>query len=139
MALRYRASDIALMTNGEVEVAVDAHGRTRHMFSDSGARSYPHYFDPDQLYDLGTDRWEQQNRAGDAAVSNRLARMQAALQAHQATFDHPFARDADPFQRSEAFRDLAKAREEQAKGRNWWHNDFHWPQPPPAAAKPKRP
>ena len=51
---------------------------------------FPAYFDPDQLYDLEADPWEQQNLAGDPRCAEIVARMQDTLRRELTRLPHTF-------------------------------------------------
>ena len=51
---------------------------------------YPHYWQPDQLYDRQADPEERVNLAADPAYAEVLAEHQRILAGHLATFPHPF-------------------------------------------------
>jgi arylsulfatase A-like enzyme len=127
IALRFKPGAIARMSDAGATVALDAHGRPRHLFSDLAVRYFPHYFDPDQLYDLSVDRWEQHSLAAEAGAADRLRRMRRLLEHHLASFEHPYPLNGQPFTETAAYRALADRRVDRASNKRWWHNDFHWP------------
>ncbi|MEO1236390.1 MAG: sulfatase-like hydrolase/transferase [Planctomycetota bacterium] len=53
-------------------------------------RKHPHYFDPDQLYDLQADPDEQRNLADDPAHAETLERLRARLDAYVRSTPYPF-------------------------------------------------
>ncbi len=53
-------------------------------------KDFPGYFDPDQLYDLKHDPYEQKNLAEDPACAERLAEMKALLSRHLQDLSHTF-------------------------------------------------
>lgn len=57
---------------------------------------FPDYFDTDQLYNLGTDPFEQDNLAGDPKASDTLVEMKALLEAHLSSQSHPFGEFSRP-------------------------------------------
>ena len=69
-------------------------------------RFYPHYFEPDQLYDLEKDPGEQNNLAVDPAHTETLADMRARLQKYTARSARPFDSAYDDFLTSDAYRSL---------------------------------
>jgi arylsulfatase A-like enzyme len=87
---------------------------------------YPHYFAPDQLYDLENDPEEKVNLVGEPAHASVLAEMRERLGKYLSTFDAPFDLEAvDPFLLSEAYAQRAA----RMGGRFleevelWWEND----------------
>jgi len=51
---------------------------------------FPHYFDPDQLYDLEADPCEQNNLAGDPACAPILADLKEKLRKKLRGLPHSF-------------------------------------------------
>lgn len=88
--------------------------------------AYPHYFDPDQLYDLESDPYERRNLAGDEQFAPVLAEMRARLCKYLDTFDRPFPLDdLHGFYASERFQELrAKVAERVARERDPWCQDM---------------
>lgn len=75
-------------------VSWDGNQNTPHNVSKGvvmdGDREYPGYFDPDQLYDLKNDPFEQNNLAHDPAYAETLAKMKKLLSSYLADLPHPF-------------------------------------------------
>lgn len=68
---------------------------------------FPHYFEPDQLYDLEKDPQEQTNLAADPKFAGVLAEMRERLRIHLNTMESPFPLDnPDPFFASARFETL---------------------------------
>lgn len=103
IACRYTTREIAAMQTGQVD---SAYAWVRGTGGEYAMHLYPHYFDPDQLYDLDHDPREQHNLAADPACRSVLAEMRGRLARYLERFAHPFPLDADPFQHSAAFRRL---------------------------------
>ena len=59
-------------------MAIDHVARYKGSFGDMNARNRPHYFDPDQLYDLEIDPYCRTNLAGDPAHIETLATLRPA-------------------------------------------------------------
>ena len=53
-----------------------------HDAEQGAIRSFPHYHDPDQLYELVSDPGEQTNLAGDPRYAETLASMQTLMQSY---------------------------------------------------------
>ena len=67
---------------------------------------YPHFFEPDQLYDLENDPFETANLARDEGHAPVLAEMKARLKKYLGMFVAPFPLDrVDPFMESKTYRD----------------------------------
>jgi arylsulfatase A-like enzyme len=116
------------MKNGEVKVALDHMESTRQSHSSIALSCFPHYFDPDQLYDLGSDPYEQHNLADAPAYANVLADLRDTLKSELETFRHPYDLSVPEFMESERFAELVEARQEIGAGRvGWWDQSFKWP------------
>lgn len=78
----------------------------------------PHYFEPDQLYDLDNDPCEQHNLAADPGHAETLRDMRGRLRAHLDKLGIPFPlEDINPFYHSEPFARLVeKTRDALRKG-----------------------
>lgn len=82
---------------------------------------YPHYFDPDQLYDLENDPAEQHNLAGDPAYAEVLSGMKARLREQLERFAHPFPEEPDPYLQTPGFEKQAKAfNQRDLSDAPWW-------------------
>ena len=64
---------------------------------------YPGYFDPDQLYDLESDLYEQVNLYPSMEGSEVVEALKAALGSHLKSFGHPFSLDPVPFMQSKEY------------------------------------
>jgi hypothetical protein len=53
-------------------------------------KDFPGYFDPDQLYNLKNDPYEQSNLASDPAFTDRLHEMKCMLSRHLQGLPHTF-------------------------------------------------
>ena len=93
------------MKRGEVEQAYSMSGKPN---ADYPMHHYPHYFEPDQLYDLEADPGEQSNVAGEGRHADVLADMQTRLRRYLDRFERPFDLSVDPFLTSEAYRALVR-------------------------------
>jgi arylsulfatase A-like enzyme len=60
------------------------------------AGTFPHYFDPDQLYDLASDVFEQHNVIADPSNAAVLNRMRALLKQELGKLPHSFGEFAPP-------------------------------------------
>ncbi|RMG53902.1 MAG: hypothetical protein D6722_29765, partial [Bacteroidetes bacterium] len=96
--------------------------------------AYPGYFDPDQLYDLETDPYQQENRYGDPELIPVQARLRQALQAQLARFDHPYPLTDTAFFYTPAYEEMkARTRAIGTTYIGWWkrdHRDKMWPPEP---------
>ncbi len=77
IAFRYTGEQIERMKSGGVKQALGTMG-IQHDFK-VGVYHQPHWYDPDQLFDLENDPLEQNNFADDPAFAKELGIMQAKL------------------------------------------------------------
>lgn len=119
------------MKNGQAKMAMDYTGNERGLHSDIAIRYMPNYFDPDQLYDLETDPWEQNNLASRPEQKERVERMRNKLVAYSQPFDRPFDATLDPFLHSEEYRKLVARRRARCAKKKWWNEDFAFPETAP--------
>lgn len=110
IALRPPRRLVEQMKNGEVDMAYDHLGRQGGTLA---ARRYPHYWEPDQLFDLESDPEEQNNLAGRAEYADVLRQMKERLRRYLETFDGPFdLGEPDEFLTGERYRELTRRNEE---------------------------
>ena len=102
IAFRYTTEQIEEMQSGEVKQPLGTMGNL-HDFK-VGVYHQPHWYDPDQLFDLENDPLEQNNLVDDPAYAPQLKTMQAKLKIYLDRFDHPFDLAVHPFCKSEEFR-----------------------------------
>jgi arylsulfatase A-like enzyme len=107
IAFRYPDRLIEEMKSGETDVAYDMAGRTGSILQ---IRRYPHYWDPDQLYDLEADPEEQNNLACDEEYAEVLEDMRERLRGYLELFDRPFdLSEPDEFVFSDKYEELKEA------------------------------
>ena len=106
IAYRPTPEQVNAMKSGHVSQAYNHSGRPR---AQTAMRNYPHYFAPDQLYDLENDPGEQVNLATGPEYAQRLAEMQALLITYLDRFEHAFPLEVDPFLTSKAYQELVEA------------------------------
>ncbi len=104
LAFRHTPEQIAAMKNGEVDTALQMSGKAGGNFT---MHMHPHYFEPDQLYDLENDPEEKKNLADDPKYADVLKDMKSRLQGYTEEFSEPFDVDkVDPFVKSGKYREL---------------------------------
>ncbi len=108
IAVRYPEAVIAGLEEGRTEYAPNHLDTHKQAHSQIAIEHYPGYFDPDQLYDLRTDPYEQTNLAAGPAHEETLAALQDRLRGQLATFEHPYDMAAIPFLHSEEYRAMAE-------------------------------
>ncbi|MFW5870467.1 MAG: sulfatase, partial [Candidatus Sumerlaeota bacterium] len=106
IALRHTPEQIEHMKNNPEGNAMSMSGK---FGPDYPMHKHPHYFDPDQLYDLQADPDERVNLAENSEYAEVLADMKARLQEYLDTFPEPFDLDhIDPFVKTNAYRRLVE-------------------------------
>jgi hypothetical protein len=89
--------------------------------------AYPHYFDPDQLYDTEADPDAQHNLADDPAYAEVLERMKSRLQRYLDTFKHPFDLEVPAFMKTARYRELCdETRKIGTDYLSWWPKERWW-------------
>ncbi len=106
IAFRYTDEQIEKMENGEVKRILGTMGNL-HDFQ-VGVYHQPHWYAPDQLFNLENDPHEQNNLANDPAYAEQLKIMQAKLKTYLDRFDHPFDLTIHPFCKTDAFQKMVK-------------------------------
>lgn len=61
-----------------------------HDAEQGAVKAYPHYYDPDQLYDIGKDPKEQVNLFGETAYQQKIEALQSLLQSYLITLPGQF-------------------------------------------------
>ena len=89
IALRYPQKLISDMEQGILHEAPNHINQRLQGQMNVAIESYPAYFDPDQLFDISADPYEQINLAGNPAYSKVLGDMRHRLQKILSTFEHP--------------------------------------------------
>lgn len=103
IAFRYPEAILELMKNGGLDYAPNYVNVRKSGQPIISIRFYPSYFDADQLFDLKSDPYEQENLAYDPAFADKVAELQEVLKQHLASFAHPFDLSVDPFVRSDQY------------------------------------
>jgi arylsulfatase A-like enzyme len=125
IAFRLPKEKLEDMKTGKVDVAYNFIARKGGYLS---AKRYPHYYEPDQLYNIKKDYEEQNNLAYKDEYAEKLEEMKAFLKEYLATFDHPFAlNDVDEFYFTDKYKELCeKAKEENALEQyHWYQNECY--------------
>ena len=131
VAFRYPKSTVEKMEQGIIDYAPNYLNSQRQAHSNIAIEHYPHYFDPDQLYDLEKDPYEQHNIADNPEYRKAMQRMKNEMQRILATFEHPFNLEDKAFMQTEKYRKLAQ--KTRSTGTDWieWlerdHGKIAWP------------
>lgn len=131
IAFRPPQDVIRQMQNGEIDYAVNILNIPYEACSQIAMEKYPGYFDQDQLYDLESDPYEQNNLADDPAYKEVLTNMQEELKIYLETFNNPFRLEEISFMKTYHYKELI--RKSRALGTDWidWlerdHGTIIWP------------
>ena len=127
IALRYPQRLLDAMESGELDEAPNHINQRMQGQMNVAIEAYPHYFDPDQLFDTQSDPDAQRNLADDPAYADVLAGMKSRLQRYLDTFEHRFDLEVPDFMRSERYRELCdETREISTDYLEWWPKDHWW-------------
>lgn len=131
IAYRPSAAVVEQMKSGKKSGAFNYLDRKKQGHSQVAMMHFPGYFDQDQLYDLGTDPFEQKNLAGDPAYAVVLADLKGKLQAKLDTFPIRVSLERIPYLDSAEFQ--KQCAEQKALGTDFveWlttdHPKIEWP------------
>lgn len=117
VAYRIPEEFIEKMESGEVDFAIDNPGGRRgyaNGFGNLNLPFKPHFFDPEQLYDLEKDPFERNNVAEDPAYADQLKELKDELFQITATFKRPFPKEAPAFMTTEKYAQLVEKRKKMA-------------------------
>jgi len=129
IAWRQPTSIIERMRTGEMDTLCTHFGRplppdlVQPSLLTASLLCYPHYFDPDQLYDLENDPYERNNLAGDSEFAPVLRDMRARLRKYLDTFARPFPLDdINGFYNSQRYEELKdKIRRKVEREKDLWY------------------
>lgn len=131
IALRFPEPLIEKMEKGELEYAPNYLDTHKQGHSQIAIQAYPHYFDPDQLYDLENDPYELKNLAENPEYEEILKRLKSELAKKLATFGHPFNLNEQPFLKTQRFIKMADKTRAIGTGHIGWikrdHGKIVWP------------
>lgn len=132
IAFRLPDNVLEQMKSGETEYAPNYLNTFKQAHSHIAMKYQPHYFDPEQLYDLESDPYEMNNLAYNPEYQDVLQIMKDSLKVILETFDHPFDLAVPEFMTSDAYQKMAERTREIGVGHiEWWTRDhgenFQWP------------
>lgn len=103
IATRYSDSFVEQIKQGDAKPGIGT------PFDKLNAQFLPGYFEPDQLYDLATDPFEQRNLVEDPTRADVLAELQQELWRIAETLPRPFPRDPHPYRQTEDYQEKLQA------------------------------
>ncbi|MGF1447778.1 MAG: sulfatase [Opitutales bacterium] len=110
IAIRHADAVLSEIESGAREEVPDLHPYFPQPFCEYNFRNKPHYFEPDQLFDIEADPHERTNRIDDPDCATILADLRRELFALTDTLPGPFPAEPPPVMRSKRYRDLVEAR-----------------------------
>ncbi len=110
IVLRYPESVLAAMASADCAEAPSLHAYEDSFFCDFNFINKPHYFEPEQLYDLDADPCERNNLIHDPAYTELAATMREQLHRVTDTLPGPYRRDTPPFQMGPRYHRLVELR-----------------------------
>ena len=131
IAFRYPESILRKMETGVIDYAPDYLGLRKQPHSCIAIKHYPHYFDPDQLYDLKSDPYEQCNLADNPKYEQVLREMKSKMREILSSFEHTYNLEVPAFMKTEKF--LSLVQETKSIKTDWipWlkrdHGEITWP------------
>ena len=131
IAFRYPESIIKGMEKGMIDYAPNYFGTQKQQHSCIAIEHYPHYFDPDQLYDLKRNPYEQNNLADDPGYKQILQGMKNQPEQILSSFKHPYNLEVPAFVKTKRFQELIE--KTRSIGTDWipWlkrdHGKIIWP------------
>lgn len=127
IALRYPQRLLDAMAAGDLDEAPNHTNQRMQGQMNVAIAAYPHYFDPDQLYDTEADPDAQHNLADDPAYAEVLERMKSRLQRYLDTFKHPFDLEVPAFMKTARYRELCdETRKIGTDYLSWWPKERWW-------------
>lgn len=122
ISFRYREDQIDKMKSGEVKEALSYKGKTQ---DEPCFTRYPHYFAPDQLYNVSTDYQEQNNLISDETQQEKIGELKDALTEILNSFNHPYPSlyEVDPFIQSKEYEDLVSKAKDINMEQYYWYRD----------------
>ncbi|MDZ7722333.1 MAG: sulfatase-like hydrolase/transferase [candidate division KSB1 bacterium] len=116
IAVRYPQPIVDAMKNGETQYAPNHLDTFKQAHSQIAIQHFPNYFDQDQLYDLKSDPFEQNNLAGNPDYAKILKSMKQKLTVRLGTFSHPYDLQPQPFLYTPEYKLLAKNTKDSGHG-----------------------
>lgn len=106
IALRYPGNLVEAMESGDMDHVPSYVKVWPQAHSAIAINGFPGYFDQDQLYHLEEDPYEQENLFDSMRDEEIFKSLKNILEAHLASFDHPFDLTQIPFMETGAYRKL---------------------------------
>lgn len=124
IAFRQAESALRRMASGAAKEAIDLHPSGNSPFCNYNFVNKPHYFEPEQLYDIEADPHQRTNLARRPEFQDALAEMRAELMAITDTLPGPYRHDTPPFMESPAYQSLVEARRETVRRMSFYPDGF---------------
>jgi arylsulfatase A-like enzyme len=122
VALRYPEHVIEKMRAGGFEVGPNQLDRFQPN-AQVALSFYRAFYDPDQLFDLRSDPYEEKNLAGDPQFASVLEEMKGRMQRCLDRQPHPYELSVPEYMTTDAYRELVQKRVALGAGIvGWWDN-----------------
>ena len=107
IAFRPPQSALDEMEQGKTKYAPNHLDTFKQAHSQIAMQHYPSYFDPDQLYDLEKDPYEQHNVINNPEYKEIQERLRSELKRRLATFNNVFDLETPPFMLTNTYKKMA--------------------------------
>ena len=130
---RYKYIAFRLPEEAQAEIEAGKVTALNHLYWPKQAHAsislmyYPAYFDPDQLYDLENDPYEQVNLAGDPQYAEILEEMKGILNEYTTSIGFPYPLEDTGFGQTEAYKKLVEKSVNIKNTPGWWPKSYVWP------------
>jgi len=127
ITLRFPEFTLDSLRNGDAE-NITHMGTDPNVFASIAMKHHPAYFDADQLYDLTTDPYEQNNLAYNAEYVQKLNELKDSLQNFLSSFRHPYDLKDNEFMNESFYQEATlEAREVGTDWIKWWNRELSYP------------
>lgn len=131
IAFRYPLKVIEKMKSGELDYAPNQLNLYQQAHSAIAIEHFLHYFDPNQLYDLRKDPYEQINVINQPEYSDIQSKLLQKLEEYLSEFEHPYDLSDTTFMLSEEYKALTAKTKAQGTDHIEWlkrdHGEIVWP------------
>lgn len=127
ISLRFPGAVLDSLKNG-VAKTINHMGISPSFFASIAMKHHPAYFNADQLYDLTSDPYEQNNLADDPDYAPKLKEMRDSLQQVLSSFRHPYDLGNTGFMDESYYIEATQEAREVGTGWiKWWNREMNYP------------
>lgn len=124
IAFRYPESVIEQMEKGTLDIPPSLQAYDEGPFCDYNFINKPHYFDPEQLYNLDADPFERHNLIHDPACTEILKELREMLHRITDTLPGPYRHDNPDFQSSLKYHRMVERRRLKVQQKSFYPDGF---------------